>query len=350
MSLVATLAQNYRVAAPNFDKFEFRITEAGAFNAFQQQTMGNASFVTPELEQRAMMSMGRSLKIPAINYKDVTIRTTRPITISADENTSAFYTVTWATYACGFLMYPAQHFNNDISYQMDFNKKFEAILVKMKAALDVAAVTALDTAKTQVIGSVVGGHTFASNVLSEVVTDRRDSYILQDLKPTFRSNDYEPYMLDVVGNPGFESFMRRMEGFGTFNQEDKTLQYAGNRFGFSNNIANASGKHGTGYAIADGSLGLLTRVEPDAILRTQLGTSHEWDVIEMPGLGINVGTYTYDAVVDASSVASGATDHLTRTGAQAFDFAVDVAFVVAYNSDRSTIPGPIVKFNIEKSA
>ena len=99
MSLVATLAQEFRVNSPQFDKFEFRIRQAGTLDTFLRQTNSNMSFVTEELRQRAFASVGHTLKIPAINYKDVTIRTTRPVTIAADENTSAFYTVSFATLA-----------------------------------------------------------------------------------------------------------------------------------------------------------------------------------------------------------------------------------------------------------
>lgn len=346
MSLVATLAQDFRPSAPEFSKFEFRISEAGAYNAFYEQSMSGNSWLTPDLVQKAQMSPGRSVTIPVINYKDVTIRTTRPLVIAADENTSALYTVQWVTFAYGFLMYPMQHYNNEIAMQQDFNAKFKAFLVKLTAAVDTQALTVLEAAKTQVLPVVPGGHTFASNVVSETAATRNDSYILSDLDPIMRTNDFQPYQMHVIGNQGFNSIMRRMEGFGTFNHENKTLQYDSKRFGFSNRITNAVGKTASGFAIGDGTLGMLTRVEPDSQYRTRLKTGHEWDTVMLPGLGINVGTYKYDAAVDASGVAGAATAHLTRTGAMAMDFAVDIAFIAAYNSDRTTIPSSIVKFDV----
>lgn len=348
MSLVATLAQEFRVMVPEFDKFELRLTQAGTFDTFMRQSNSGATWLTDNLRQRALASAGNTVKLPVINTKDVTIRTTRPLTISDDENTSALYTVTWATLAYGFSMYPAQHYNNDISYQQDFNKKFRAMIVKLLSTLESQAVTAVDGLKTQVIGELVGGHTFASNVVSETgITTLDKSYIISDLQPIMASNNYTGFGMDVVGNQGLNGILRRLDGFGAMNQEDKTLAYAGKNFHFSNSISNATGKNATGYAIEDGTLGVLTRVEPDAVMRSRIPDGHEWDVITLPVLGIPVGTYSYQSAVDASAVAGAATAHLTRTYKQVFDFAFDVAFIGAYNSDRATIAGPVIKFDID---
>ena len=349
MSLVATLSQEFRVNSPNFDRFEFRIEEAGAFDTFVRQSNSNQSFITDELKNRAFASIGHTLKVPAINYKDVTIRTTRPVTIAADENTSAFYTVTFSTLAYGFKMYPTLFHNNDIGYQKDFNKKMEAMIVKMIATLEGQALTALDAAKTQVLGSTPPALTWASNVLSETgITKLQDSYILADLKPAMKSNQFMSLGLDIVGNYGLNSILNRMENFGEFNQENKTLQFNGNRFAFSDNITNATGKDATGYAVADGHLGVLTRVERDSLYRTRSATGHEWDTIVLPGVGLEVGTYYYEEVAAATTVAGSASADMERTMAQVFDFAFDVAFVTAYNSDRTTIPSGIIKFDIDR--
>lgn len=346
MSLVATLAQNFR-AESDFDKFENRIGVAGMYDAFKRQTSSPMSFITPDLTTKALASTGRNVLIPVINYKDVTIRSTRPVTIAADENTSALYTVAWTTLAYGFKMYPAQHMNNEISYQRDFNKKFQAMIQKMKSTLEGLAITAVETGKTQVIGEVTGGHTFASNVVSETgIAKLADSYIISDLPSMMASNDYESMGMDVIGNQGFRGIMNRQEGFGEFNSENKTLPFGEKFFHFSNNISNATGKSATGYAISDGALGLLTRVERDAMLGTTSRTGHQWDIVNVPMLDLNMGSYFYEEVVDASGLAGAATADMTRTKAEVFDWAIDVAFLFAYNSDRATIASPAIKFDI----
>ena len=37
---------------------------------------------------------------------------------------------------------------------------------------------------------------------------------------------------------------------------------------------------------------------------------------------------------------------MTRTRKEHYGFAVDVAFITAYNSDKATLPSPILAFNV----
>lgn len=346
MSLILTQAQNFRINNTQFDGNEFRVTNAGLLNAFKMQSDAADSWLTPELKAKAMAGMGRDTKISNINYKDVTIRTTRPLTIAADENTSTFYTITWTTVAYGFAMYPTQHYNNEIDEQRDFDAKMKAAIVKLTSTLESQAFTAVDTDKTQVVNQVTGGHTFASNVVSETgISTFDNSYILHDLGPMMMGNDYEPSFMDVVGNQQFHAIVNRMNGYGGFNQEDKTIMFLNKRFGWSNTITNAALKDATGFAIPSGTLGVLIQIEPDSLLNTSLKTGHEWGTIVMPGLELPFGTYTYEAAVDLSGGGAHLA-HLERTGARFVDFAADFAFITKYSSNRATIPGPIIKFDI----
>lgn len=345
MSLVNTLVQDFRADVPEFDKNEFRAMSAGMLNTFQSHTNSGTSWVTADLAAKAMATnANNAVKIPVINYKDVTIRTTRPLTIQADENTSALYTVTWTTFAYGFKMYRAVHFNNDISYQRDFNAKMKAMIVKMLSAIEGAAVSAVESAKTRVIASVVGGHTFSSNIVHEYAATLKDSQILGDLKPMMESNNYYDLRMDVVGNQGLNSIVRRMDGFNLQNSENKQWQLGDIDLAFTNAIANGSGKKATGFAINQGCLGLLHRVEADSQYRTKLRTGHEWDTVMVPGLGIEFGSYYYEEAVDASGLDTHTTA-LTRTGAEVFDFAVDLAFLTPYNSAPTTNASEIIKFD-----
>lgn len=345
MSLIATLSQEFRAQAPEFDRFEFRVTRAGTLAVFKKQTAQVGSFVTQDLQDKFYRSFGNTVKVPYINYKDVTIRTTRPLTIPDDENTSGFYTVVPVTFAYGFTMYPMQHYNNDVAYQEDFNAKYRAMLVKMTKAIEDTCEGVVDAAKTQVIDQVTGGHTFASNVVSETAASLKDSYILADLEPMMASNDFDGMMMDILGNQGFNSIIRRMDGFSEFNTENKTLQFDNKDFHFSNSVDNAVGKVGTGYAIAPNHLGMLYRVEPDSVFRTTLPDGHEWGEVVVPGLEIPFGTYMYRKAVALDGNAN-VSSNLERTTVIAMDFAVDLAFIVAHNSDRATIPSGIIKFDV----
>ena len=114
----------------------------------------------------------------------------------------------------------------------------------------------------------------------------------------------------------------------------------------TNNLAATSGKYAQGYAVNAGSLGMLTRFERDCLLGTVSGDGHEWGIATLPLLNMPVGTYFYDSVGDYHAIAGAATDDMVRTRKEHYGFAVDVAFLTSYNSNKTTLPSPILAFNI----
>jgi hypothetical protein len=63
-----------------------------------------------------------------------------------------------------------------------------------------------------------------------------------------------------------------------------------------------------------------------------------------------VGTYFYDSVGDYSSIAGDATKDMVRTRKEHYGFAVDVAFITAYNSDPAKNASPILAFNVSSES
>ena len=62
MSLVLTRTQNMR-ANSNLDKFELRPSRYGALNAFIDQSNDPNGILTPELKEKARVSIGSTLDI-----------------------------------------------------------------------------------------------------------------------------------------------------------------------------------------------------------------------------------------------------------------------------------------------
>jgi hypothetical protein len=351
MSLLSTLALEFRANQTKFDKNNFLVTEAGITNTFKSQTAAADSIVDADLIAKARASAGRALKVSVLDYRDVTVRTTRPIVVPIEGNDSAFVTITWSTLAAGFGDNPAQHLNNEIERQRLFNANMQSIIMAFTKKLEELGAAALNANKTLLIGgassgTTIGGHTLAAGVVSESVAALKDTQIYADLPMLQMQNDFPTFGMDVVGNPGLGAIMRRLEGFGENNTENKRIQYGNVGFQWSNSIANAAGKAATGYAIAPAQLGMLTRMEPDSLLGTQLRSGAEWGTMILPGLNIPVGTYEYDGVIDRSGDGAHVA-HLSRTGQTVFDFAFDVAHVVAYNQDSATRPAGIIKFDTE---
>ena len=323
-----------------------RPCEYGALDFFERQTQSPNSIVSQYLRDRAFASIGNTVQIPVINYDgDVTVGNVRSCVIPDNENTSALYTVVWATYTVGFTMVPSAYMNNEISYGHDFNRKMEKVCRALANALDQAAITALETNKTKVLKDKLN-YTFTSDVIN--VPNQMATEILGDIDPLMRANCY-PGQIHIVGNAGIDSLVRKLAQHGIYNDANKQMEYAGKVFHYTNNVTNASSQNGTFFAVSDGNVAVLTRVDRES-LRGARANFHEWDVVRLPLVELPVGSHYYTAVGDQSQTWGAATADMTCAVKEYFGFSLDAAFIVAYNSDPSTIANPIIKAQIAASA
>ena len=346
MSLVATRLQNWRIENPELDRNMTRPLEYGALDFFIEQTDAPNSIISPNLRDRAFASMGNTVQVPVIDYDgDVTVSNVRTCTIADDENTSALYTVVWTTYAVGFTMVPTLYMNNEITYQHDFERKMEKVCRALATTLDTAAIAALEAAKTQVYKDQLQ-YTVTSNVIE--VPTQMSTEILGDLNPMMRANAY-PGMLHIIGNAGVDSLIRKLAQHGVYNDVNKRMEYDNKVLHYTTQLANAAGKIGSLYAVADGNVGVLTRVDREALRRAS-ANFHEWDVVRLPFIDLPVGSHYYTAVGDQSAIAGAASADMTCNVKEYFGFSVDVAFIIAYNSDPTTVANPIMKAQIAAPA
>lgn len=345
MSLVLTRIQNIR-ANSNLDKFEYRPSRYGALNAFMVQSEDPTGILTEELKQKARTSIGNTLETPVIDYDaDITIGSTRTLTIADSENTSKMVQITFATYAWGFTIAPAMYMNNEIGIQKDFETKMMKYIYAFAKKLDEAALAALAANKTQVLKNPLL-YNWSANAINAKWTEREN--VFGDLEVMMGANDFYG-QLHLVGDPGVESIMRKLQQHGLYNDVNKQNEFGTKIVHLTNNIAAAEGKYAQGYAVNAGSLGMLTRFERDCLLGTVSGDGHEWGIATLPLLNMPVGTYFYDSVGDYNTIAGAATADMTRTRKEHYGFAVDVAFLTAYNSKLSgtgALPSPILAFNV----
>lgn len=342
MSLVLTRIQNIR-ANSNMDKFEYRPSRYGALNAFMVQSEDPTGILTEELKQKARTSIGNTLETPVIDYDGtISIGNTRSVTIADSENTSKMVQITFTTYSWGFTIAPAMYMNNEIGIQKDFETKFMKYLYAFAKKLDEAAIAALAAAKTQVLKNKLL-YDFSANAVNAKWSEREN--VFGDLEVMMGANDFYG-QLHIVGDPGVESIMRKLQQHGLYNDVNKQNEFGTKVVHLTNNIAAAEGKYAQGYAVNAGSLGLLTRFERDCLLGTVSGDGHEWGIATLPMLNMPVGTYFYDSVGDYNAIAGAATADMTRTRKEHYGFAVDVAFLTAYNSAPSTLASPILAFNV----
>ena len=342
MSLVLTRIQNIR-ANSNMDKFEYRPSRYGALNAFMVQSEDPTGILTEELKQKARTSIGNTLETPVIDYDGtISIGNTRSVTIADSENTSKMVQITFTTYSWGFTIAPAMYMNNEIGIQKDFETKMMKYIYAFAKKLDEAAIAALAAAKTQILKNKLL-YDFSSNAVNAKWTEREN--VFGDLEVMMGANDFYG-QLHIVGDPGVESIMRKLQQHGLYNDVNKQNEFGTKVVHLTNSIAAAEGKYAQGYAVNAGSLGMLTRFERDCLLGTVSGDGHEWGIATLPLLNMPVGTYFYDSVGDYNTIAGAATADMTRTRKEHYGFAVDVAFLTAYNSAPSTLASPILAFNV----
>jgi hypothetical protein len=235
--------------------------------------------------------------------------------------------------------------NNEIDYQHDFERKMEKICRALATTLDTAAITALEAAKTEVFADTLQ-YTVASNVIDVPV--QMASEILGDLNPMMRANAY-PETIHLIGNAGIDSLIRKLAQHDVYNDVNKRMEYDNKILHYTTQLANASNKIGTMFAVADGNVGVLTRVDREALRRAS-ANFHEWDVVRLPFIDLPVGSHYYTAVGDQSAIAGDASADMTCNVKEYFGFSVDVAWIIAYNSDPTTIANPIMKAQIAKPA
>ena len=344
MSLVLTRIQNIR-ANSNLDKFEYRPSRYGALNAFMVQSEDPTGILTDDLKAKARASIGNTLETPVIDYDGgITIGNTRTLEIADSENTSRMVQITFATYAWGFTVTPAMFMNNEIAIQKDFQTKMMKYIYKFAQKLDEVALAALASNKTQVVKNPLLYDWSAGNVNAK--WNEREN-VFGDLDVIMGANDFYG-QLHIVGDPGVESIMRKLQQHGLYNDVNKQNEFGDKIVHLTNNLAATEGKYAQGYAINAGSLGMLTRFERDCLLGTISGDGHEWGIATLPLLNMPVGTYFYDSVGNYSEIAGAATADMTRTRKEHYGFAVDVAFITAYNSAPAENASPILGFNIAK--
>ena len=343
MSLILSRMQNFR-AASRLDQWEERASRYGALDLFARQTDSPTGIITEDLQRQAQLAQGNTLETMVYD-KDatVTIGSSRPTTVSDDENTTAMQSISFTTYQFGFTMIPAQYSNNETDYQRDFNYKLTKHVNKLMATLDTACDTVLNTNKTQVFSNQLG-YTVASNILTATDTERLR--IFADLNPMFMANDFnEPR--HIVGNAGVQSIILEIAEQGLYNQQNRAIQWADKEFHFTTRIADAADKQATGYAVMDDCLGMVFRHSRDAMMRHTTGNGYQFSVQQVPGIPVPMDVMYYDLVADKNTLTSPQTADLTATKVEGYSFAVDIAFVTNYNSDLSSYSQPIIKFNID---
>lgn len=343
MSLVLSLTQSLRTQYPsNLDKNEQRLSRYGAWDFFNNDSKVAGSILTPEIENAIKMSFGNQVVVPVIDGETVSIGNTRSCTVVDAENTSKLVTLTFITYAFGFSMYPAQHYNNDVKYQADYDRKLLKYLTAFAAQLDTQSVATLEAQKNQFWTNIDPDfYPEAANALQIAQAEKNDMYNV--VSSVLERMDYygTPH---VIQNPNNKPLINRLLNQGPNNAVNEQFQFKPYQFWGTNRISNGAGIESAGYIVQEGSVGVSNRNDPDAILKST-GPGMEWSEVVLPIVNLKVGSFYREDCNDAHALQTGSAG-LTRTKRESFEFSTDVCFMSVYNRDLANRYNPIVKFQV----
>lgn len=350
MSIVATLMQPLieKYEAGRMDKNEILFSRYGAYNLFMKQNGSSSSILSPINRLNLERSYGLTAKVPVLKGIGVSIGDTRSCTVSDAESTTAFVTTTFTPLVWGFTMYPGQYSNkgqalNYVGYDADFMHKADQCTLALMSAVDVLARNAIETNRnTYWVPAIATSYYLTTGNALQIPNEQKNDAFNQ-LSAVMEEMDFYGTS-DVLGSTSLKPLTTRLEAQGAGNSTNESFQFQLGAFIFtsSNRVTNGTGVASTGYIIGDGQIAVVNRNNPNANGNfTAAGGGVQWGTYMYPLLGMEVGTYYKD---ECATTGGAVTDPATKK--ESFSFDTELAFMTAYNSDPTTKPSKIVKFEI----
>lgn len=346
-NLVGTILQDYiSMYTGRMDKNEQRPSIYGALNMFKAQTASPLGIMDPETVANIKKSFIQAVKVPQVNYKDVSIGNVRTCTLKTEGITSTMVTLTAVTYAFGFVAFPQQHYENYVSYNTAIQKLIDAGLQKMASTIDAACVNTLETNKNAYWPqALLDYYAQVGDALQVAQVDKNDFY--NQLASIMQTMDF-PQESDISTNPIGMANVRRLAAQGQGNSINQGFQLLGYTWYPTNRVTNGGGTiESTLYAVAPGSVAIESRLDPDAKVRQRIHESKYWDIFpNAPYIGMDLGVFYQADCTDASAIQAATMAGYTRTKIESWEFSVDVFYLKAYNSNTATRFSPILKAEI----
>jgi hypothetical protein len=347
MSLFATYKQELRANHPNpLENQEWRGTQLGLLRAAQASSVHPETILSPDVKEKAKNSEGRDFKIPVLkDTGDVNITNVRSCTIGDLDSESDLVSVVWVTMVANLHMIKEQYRKNEISYLTDFDKKLRRIERSFGKTIENSIYTKLDTDKSSIYNSTLVAAAAAKYGLvgdAIQVTDPQQEYFFNDLDAIQMSDDFDLEDHAIIGSTNLMPSVRHYINQGKSNDETLDYQFNGKNFTFSNRVVDGDGVLATGFAMPNGSIGLLPRLNADALSGNKTSDGTEWSVERLDRLGMDVGVMHKSTCADLSGVQG--LEHLNATMVERWQMSMDIALVTPYNSDPATRAGGIKKF------
>lgn len=339
-TLQQTKYQNWRIQSQGLYKNEFERGMYGALDFFVSQNSVANAIVSPELLRRALGSIGNTIQIPVLKTNaDATVGNARTCVAPDNGVDSALVNLTWVTLTDGFIIVPNFDMSNEIKYDQLLRANMLDMCRRLAAAINTLCEQKLESDKTTIVTDPLN-YTVTGGVVEAAWNDR--DYLMGDLGAMQMANGFFGG-LNLIGNAGTLNIVRRLYEQGTYNDRNKSWQYADKSL-FVTGLTNAASQYATFFAVPDGQVAILSRVSRPEY-RGDNVNEHSWGTTELPFMrGITFGTHFYRTVGDMSQL-TGNADQVCDY-ADHYQFSVDIALLTAYNSRPTTAPSPVLKGQI----
>lgn len=343
MAYAATVLDEFRLSydAQKIDAHENRMSFYGAYETFKKDTPNLIPGYQELVSGRA--SAARTVSIPILTRKTFSPGSSRSCTAKTDQGTSAYVTPSWTTVESGFMMVPAEHQDNHISYQNAFNHLAQSMERAFLLDADTDAVAYLVANLSGVNNAEDNPYTVTSYYMQVALADH-DTFF-GELSSILMANDVTEPNVNIVASPRMRAAVKYYANQGSGNSANLGFQFAGFNFAYSNQVTISTAYHSTAYAVPQGSLAYLNWVDIDSRMNHKSGDGKEWYVQELPLLGHQVGVLFQSSCADKSSLLTG----LNATLAESYAFSFDRAFTSSYDAVSTVDPGVIYGIEFLKS-
>jgi hypothetical protein len=305
-----------------------------------------------------MKSYGNSVVVPVLDARTVSVGTpyTRTCAIVDSENVSDLVTLTFASYGWGFSMTPATHFNNEVKYREDFERKFNLFLLQFAADLDSLCIAQLESDKNVFWTDLTDYYAEAGDALQVPQAEKADFY--NTVEAIMSTADFYKN-INIVGSTSHMPVVRSLMAQGAQNDKNDAFQFAGAGSGVTgtqirpynwfptNRLANGASRESTAFLVEEGSVYIGNRNDADSVIGGTIGGDQKiWGEEVIPLVNMRMGTFYQQDCSDQSAIAGAATAGNTRSRVEGFEFSTDIIVASKYNSAPVSRYSPIVKAEI----
>ena len=338
MALTPTLLADYAsvLSEKGLDFHEQRIGQYGGYQ-FAKKDADNIVNVNDINSGRTAPS--RVVKVPVLNKETVTINGARSLTITGNDSTSAFQTVTYVTLASDITMRPIENDGNYISYLRQFEQKMEALEFAWLKQLDQLVINGLILGRTQFDASAGVPYALTGNILQVPNANKLDFF--NEIDAIYDVNEFNSDMLTILGSSRVKSLVHELDENALYNAENKLIRLDNKEVAYSTRVPFA-GSYGA-FVLLKNSCGILNWNSPEAVRGYKESESKFKTIEYLPRVGMDVEVLWDNSFTDLSATLGAGTE---TAMVHRMQFSTDVAIVTAYNSAPLTQASPIFQVNI----